>query len=194
MAGIEYSRTVVCGCGNPLKVFASSGRTQIMCRACRLKRKPTPTSCGNCGKPLSKTSSHQKFCGFDCCQAHHARLRRKRPPGYRGIEPVLCEGCGKQFKSHKRKESRYCSRPCGVRQHTGLAQSAGASSAAQQASPLQRMWLSCEAYAQVVRCLQGTHCVREEVERDCRKSDPHGLVRQMLHAICSHEEESTLLL
>ena len=111
MAATQY--IPLCACGNPLKVFALSGRTQIMCRACTMKRTPTPTTCQECGVVLNKTNNHQKFCSYTCCQAYHARKRRKWPQGAptRKIARI-CKGCGKTFTPKSNRYGTYCTREC----------------------------------------------------------------------------------
>lgn len=109
------NHTPLCGCGKPLKVFASSGRTQIMCADCRKKRKtPAPTSCAHCGVSLEGIAGAMRFCSKQCRVTYHEAARRKHPPGYRAVQPVECKGCGVSFVPKTRRYSSYCTRECAL--------------------------------------------------------------------------------
>lgn len=107
MAETKYSATRRCACGNPLKVFVSSGRTANTCsEACARKTYPDYHSkpqrpnhpCADCGKPVWSASVRCKPC--------HAAARE--------ITDAVCKGCGKTFKPKHGGHNKglYCSREC----------------------------------------------------------------------------------
>lgn len=106
MAEIKYSPTIKCDCGSQLKVFASSGRTQIMCAACRHAPRPRATSkrksgCMDYGKPAA---------GKRCRPCYDAATGRE------GIKrDCVCRNCGKSYRNKRKSNTEgivYCSRKC----------------------------------------------------------------------------------
>jgi hypothetical protein len=103
MAALNYAPA--CGCGNPLKVFASTGRAAQACSKACSKRKNNGQSrrvcwlrkCWGCGARISAKSA---FC-TPCYLARKAELKTGR-----------CKGCGKTFAAKSKRHSTYCSRAC----------------------------------------------------------------------------------
>ena len=117
MAALQY--TPVCGCGNPLKVFVSSGRAAAACSpACypsriappiRIQKPQNPDHpCVDCGNPIWRESVRCRTC---------AGVKHRTQQG----NAFVCEQCGKpahrKLSQTNRKlgsVNRWCSMQCRV--------------------------------------------------------------------------------
>ena len=68
--------------------------------------------CRYCGKPLSLSpkTKQRKFCS-ECCRrawwkTHPELIHRE------AFYPMVCEHCGKEFKSYGNRKRKYCSHEC----------------------------------------------------------------------------------
>ena len=118
MVALNYKP--VCGCGNPLKVFAESGRTALACsQACYVKlihpnrpKHGQQRDCANCGKAFIALA-HGKYCCAECHSSVVKELLRKQTVERRAAIPTRdCAGCGKAFKATNPKQTKWCSRRC----------------------------------------------------------------------------------
>jgi hypothetical protein len=131
MAGIQYSPTHQCVCGNPLKVFVSSGRTAKSCgqecTSIRIRRqqgmKPLRVrliyKCLDCGRAILRGSQRCRPCYdnnrkqsqnlFTCEQCGKSSYRKlsgsSRKKGYKNR---FCSMSCKKDWSRERRRGRYC--------------------------------------------------------------------------------------
>lgn len=91
----------ICGCGNPLKIFASSGRIQKVCTDCAADRylEKQFGSCVDCGKQITRASTRCAKCAIKLSVL-------KRP-----MHALRCQWCDKEFES-KNRGAMYCCQRC----------------------------------------------------------------------------------